>query len=336
MERRGTVLLLCFMLVWIPFPTSHDSSDTSVVQLGTRESSPSHELIGFDTLTGTLNPLNIEHIGTIAGASEYFIGRTDVETFPGSEVWLPLGSSGNSYSADCEGGYFLVGAGGSADFSTPTGTISLWLKWDLNAPHGRFWGQHSDFETRWSSNRLMLDWGSDNTFQGLKSDWISNHWYFIAITWDESTNSISLYWGDEDQEPVVDLSTSSWTATLSGLHSENDIMNSRAHATGQVDGHVDEFRYYSVVRNLEELRSDYNVTLTGTEQGLTHYYRFEDDLEDSAGNENLVPIDATSFSHDVYIGGDEWRAEQIEINIRNLKTLYVLNGSFDTGSPGVN
>ncbi|MFW9926827.1 MAG: hypothetical protein ACFFDM_08680 [Candidatus Thorarchaeota archaeon] len=293
-------------------------------------------MISSDTISGTLDPVSIEHIGSIAGTSEYLVGRTDVEPSPGSRAWLPLGSPGNSYSADCSGGYFLVGAGGSADFSSSAGTISLWLKWDVNAPHGRFWGQDGDFETRWSSDRLMLDWGSDNTFQGTKSDWVSNHWYFIAITWDEDLNSISFYWGDETHEPVEDSSTLSWTDTISGLHTENDIMNSRAYSAGRVDGHVDEFRYYTVQKNLEELISDYNVTLLGTEPGLSHYYMFEDDLEDSAGSANLVAIDNTSYSHDVYIGGEEWRAEQIEVNVRDLRRLYALNGSFETGTPGVN
>jgi hypothetical protein len=290
----------------------------------------------LDTMSGTLNPVTIEHIGTIAEASEYYVGRTDVEPSPGSEAWLPLGTPGNSFSADCDGGSFLVGPGGSADFSSLSGTISLWLKWDLIAPHGRFWGQHTDFETRWSSNRIMLDWGSDNTFQGTKSDWVPNHWYFIAIVWNETTNFIGVYWGDESLEPVEDASTSSWTGTLSGLHTENDIMNSRAHTTDQVDGHADEFRYYSVQRNLAELISDYNVTLTGTEPSLANYYQFEDDLVDSAGSANLVAVGSTSFSHDIFIGGEEWRAEQIEVNVRNLRHLYVMNGSFENGNPGVN
>ncbi|MFW9892667.1 MAG: hypothetical protein ACFFFO_10715 [Candidatus Thorarchaeota archaeon] len=338
MERRWTVILLCMLLVWIPLPMifGTQSSDIHYSLSVADVPSISHELISSDTYIGTLDPVDIEHIGSMAGTSEYIVGRTDVAPSLGSEAWLPLGSPGNSFSADCDGGYFLVGAGGSADFGSPAGTISLWLKWDISAPHGRFWGQDQDFETRWSSDRLMVDWGSDNTFQGTKSDWIPNHWYFIAITWDEDLNSISFYWGDENHEPVEDSSTLSWTGTLSGYHTENDIMNSRAYSLGRVDGHVDEFRYYTVQRNLEDVIGDYNITLSGTEPGLSHYYMFEDDLEDSAGSANLVAIDDTSYSHDVYIGGEEWRAEEIEVNVRDLRRLYAQYGSFETGIPGVN
>ncbi|MHA2177119.1 MAG: hypothetical protein ACXAAK_02105 [Candidatus Thorarchaeota archaeon] len=338
MERSRTVLLLSIMLVVIPLavPYGQVPINPTTTDFVIEDSNVSQIPLNLDALSGTLDPVSIEHIGTTPSASEYNIGRTDVEPSPGSEAWLPLGSPGNSFSADCDGGHFLVGPGGSTDFSSPSGTISLWLKWDLTAPHGRFWGQHSDFETRWSSNSLVLDWGIGTTFQGTKDDWVPNHWYFIAISWDETNDFIGLFWGDTTQEPIMDASTSSWTGNLTGLHTENNIMNSAARATAQVDGHVDEFRYYSVPRNLEDLISDYNVTLTGTESGLVNYYQFEDDLVDAAGSANLVTVSSSSFSHDVYIGGENWRAEQIEVNVRDLRYLYVMNGSFEEGNPGVN
>jgi hypothetical protein len=321
----------------IPF-SGHfiSSSHSTILNLVKDTSLASHTTADFEAITGTLDPIDIEHIGTVAGASEYLEGRTDFESSPSSEAWLPIGVPGNSYSAMCDGGYFLVGPGGSADFGSPAGTISLWLKWHDTAPHGRFWGQHFDFETRWVSNRLTLDWGTDTTFQGTKNDWLVEQWYFIAIAWNETSDFIALYWGDETHEPVEDAFTDTWTGTVTGLHTENDIMNSAARPTAQVRGHVDDFRYYSVSRNLEQLTSDYNISLSGSEQGLTNYYQFEDDLEDSSGTENLVGVGISSFSHDVYTGEKKWRAEQIEVNVRNLRNLHVLNGTFESGIPGVN
>lgn len=288
-----------------------------------------------DTETGSLNPVVIEHTGEPSGTVQYLKGRTDIDSSPSSEVWLPAGSPANTRSADCTGGYFLVGASGAADFSSPEGTISMWIKWDVTAPHGRFWGQDYDFETRWSSGRIVLDWGSDTTFQGIKSDWESDHWYFIAITWDESANSIEIFWGDEDTSPVEDVSTNSWTDSLAGLHRENDIMNSAAR-TAQVDGHIDEFRYYDVRRGRDDLVGDYREQLTGTEPNLVHYYEFEDDLTDSSGTTHLVASGSYSFSRDVPCAENGWRAEQIEVSVRDLKRLVVLNGTFENGYPGVN
>jgi len=262
-------------------------------------------------------------------------GRTDVETSPGSEAWLPAGSTGNGRSADCTGGYFLVGAGGSADFGSPEGTISLWIKWDGTAPNGRLWGQDFEFETRWSSGRLVLDWGGDNTLLGSKNGWDSNHWYFIAITWDEDSNTIEIFWGDEDTEPVEDASSSSWTGSTVGFHTQNNIMNSAARTT-QVDGHVDDFRYYDRQRGQNDLTSDYRKKLSGTESNLVHYYEFEDDLSDSAGTTHLTPSGSYSFSRDVAAAENGWRAEQIEVSVTDLKRLVVLNGTFEDGNPGVN
>ncbi len=284
--------------------------------------------------TGILDPILIEHTAVPSGTVQYQIGRTDSDHNPSAEVLFPAGSESNTHSADCSGGYFLVGSGGSANFGSSEGTISLWIKWDVTAPHGRFWGQHADFETRWENNRLWLDWGSDRTLLGTKNDWIPNNWYFISIVWDQSASYLRIYFGDEETEPIEDASLQSWSNTLSGLLTQNNIMNSRAYANGQVDGHVDDFRYYNIARSLEDLRSDYNISLSGTEDGLVHYYEFEDDLTDSAGSANLVPSGSYSFSIDVIAGDGGWRAEQVELDIQELSILHALNGTFETGNPG--
>ena len=283
--------------------------------------------------TGVLDPVLVEHVATPAWPSTYTSARTDVSPTPGSAVFLPAGATGNQYSSDCIDGHFLVGSGGSTSFGSPQGTISLWLKWDLTAPNGRFWGQHANFETRFTGNRLALDWGSDNTLIGTKSSWSTDHWYFIAITWDQTGDSLAVYWGDEETEPVEETS-SSWSGSVSGLLTQNSIMSSRGSASYRVDGHVDEFRYYSIQRSLDELRSDYKLALVGSESGLVHYYEFEETLTDSAGGTTLVPSGNCVFSHDVSLGTGGWKAEQISIDIRDLALLSVLNGSLDNGIPG--
>jgi hypothetical protein len=288
-----------------------------------------------DTMSGVLEPVVIEHTGSASGPTHYEPGRTDYGVDPMYQVWLPSGSPENDYSSDCTGGSFLVGPSGLTDFGSPAGTISLWIKWDGTAPNGRFWGQDFNFETRWSSSRLTLDWGSDSTLQGIKDDWVQNHWYFIAIVWNENTNLLGLYWGDEQTEPEVDLVSTSWTDTVFGLLAENDIMNSAARSA-QVNGHVDEFRYFDVQRSQEDLADDYRRPLEGNEHGLQHYYEFDGDLKDSAGSVDLVVSGSHSYSRDVFSEENGWKAEQIEIGVQNLKELYALNGTFETGMPGVN
>jgi hypothetical protein len=286
--------------------------------------------------SGILNPVLIQHTGTAAGSQTFYTGRTDVTPSPGAAAFLPAGSEGNRYSADCTMGNFRVGTGGSTSFGSPKGTISLWLKFDSTAPNGRFWGQHTNFETRWSSNKLVLDWGADTSLTGTKSDWLTGHWYFLAITWDETTNSLSIYWGDEEIQPTEDASSTSWTNSVVGLLTENDIMSSRATTSYRVDGHIDDFRYYTIKREVEELRSDYRITLTGSESSLVHYYKFENNLEDSAGSISLESSGIYSFSQDVITGDNSWKADQIAIDVRNIELLQALNGSFDNGIQGSN
>ncbi|MHA2302307.1 MAG: hypothetical protein ACXACD_15275, partial [Candidatus Thorarchaeota archaeon] len=126
-----------------------------------------------------------------------------------------------------------------------------------------------------------------------------------------------------------------WTSSVVGLHVQNDIMNSMQR-TAYVDGHVDEFRYYIVQRNLDDIGGDYKERLAGTESGLSHYYMFENDLSDTAGGIDLIASGSYAFSPDVFSLAEGWIAEQLEINVNNLRNLYALNGSFDSGFPGVN
>ncbi|GAH23484.1 unnamed protein product, partial [marine sediment metagenome] len=67
----------------------------------------------------------------------------------------------------------------------------------------------------------------------------------------------------------------------------NNIMNSKG-GIDYVDGRVDDFRYYNTNRDLPDIRADYNTSLSGVEDNLVHYYKFDGDLTDSAGNDDCV------------------------------------------------
>jgi hypothetical protein len=324
-------ILLVSMLSACPFALFGAAANQLRVEQGMNAQVES--AYASETQMGTLAPVAIEHNAASAGPITYISNRTDVTPTPSGELFLPSGPAGNLLSADCTGGYFRVGTGGSTSFASAAGTISLWLKFDTADPNGRFWGQDANFETRWQSNRLVLDWGSDTTMTSIKSSWLTDHWYFIAITWDESLNTLAIYWGDETNQPVLDISSTTWIYSVTGLLTENDIMNSR-NGNYRVNGHVDDFRYYSNQRQLDELRSDYRLTLTGYEADLVHYYRFESSLSDSTGTSSLIASGSYSFSQDVFSGNDGWRAEHIGVDIKDIEQLYALYGSFDSGVQG--
>lgn len=331
------LLVVCIIILLSP---SNDFSNGNLIKENdfplTERNQNAHNNTNVvsEAYVSTLNPVTIEHTASAFPTQTRSL-RTDISLSPQYDVYLPSGVSGNLYSAICDGGYFQVGASGTSDFGSHSGTISWWGKWDNSAPHGRFWGQDSNFESRWASNRIVLDWGGDNTMFGSKTNWIEDHWYFFAITWDDFANTLAFYWGDSTTEPTLDSSLSTWTNSVVGLLIENRIMNS-ALRTDYVYGNVDDFRYYNVYRTAEDIRSDYNKTLGGTELGLTHYYKFENDLADSVGNDDLTPIGDCAISRDVYRDPTAWRGEQIDVSISEVRTLYAQNGTFDTGNPGTN
>jgi hypothetical protein len=331
------VFMVCFLLA--PYSLSLPSIQSTIAsgdqQYEQSVISQVESTYISDTKSGTLDSVLIEHNAASAGTSTYSLVRTDLIPTPGSELFLPSGPPGNLRSADCTGGFFRVGPGGTTSFASSAGTISLWMKYDLPRNlNRRFWGQASNFETRWSgSQQLVLDWGSDGTLTGTKSDWLIDYWYFVAITWNDDANTLAIYWGDENNEPVIDAYSTSWFESVTSQSSQNCIMSSRG-STYPVDGHVDDFRYYSIERDIDEIRSDYRISLTGSEAGLVHYYKFENTLDDSAGTVALVSSGSYSFSQDVFSGDDGWKADHIEVNVRNIEQLYALYGSFESGVPG--
>ncbi|MFX1285665.1 MAG: hypothetical protein ACFFB5_18640 [Promethearchaeota archaeon] len=241
-------------------------------------------------------------------------------------------SSGNTHSWDAPGGFgnFLqVGSGGLTDFGSTSGTISLWLKFDSIS--GRFWGQHTDFEIRFGgigNSELHLDWGVTDALL-YTHGFTTNTWYFWAVTWDEIANTIYIYEGDENNQPSQVASTSTWTGAVSTIGViQNNIMNSR-NSGYEVDGHVDDFRYYDTDRSLSAIQNDYKTKLSGSESNLVHYYEFDNDLTDSAGSSNCVEAGSGgTFSTDVpsgFSGGGTGTDYQLDLEAQ-------FAGVYDSGS----
>ncbi|MFW9788199.1 MAG: hypothetical protein ACFFE2_10775 [Candidatus Thorarchaeota archaeon] len=335
-NRVVAIPLLAILLAMLPFASLPMVSETLDSSLPTNSDSQRTLSQFSDIHSGTLDPVLIEHTGASSGMTTSGSSRMDIDPNPSTEVYLPVSAPDNYYSGEGEGGYYLVGSGGAADFGSPAGTISFWGKWDGTAPHGRFWGQDANFETRWSSNQFVLDWGSDSTAQGSKSSWLVDHWYFIAITWNETANYLAIFWGDETNSPAIDFSSFGWTDSVVGFHTENNILNSIARAGQQVDGHIDDFRYYISDRNLTEIQSDYLPGSTITESSLTNHYEFENDLTDSVGDLDLQVSGTCSISRDVPRSLHGWYGDKIKVTANDIRKLYALNGTFESGNPGTN
>jgi hypothetical protein len=207
----------------------------------------------------------------------------------------------NSYSFDATGGYMLIGDG-SPDWGSINGTISFWVKWDNVAD--RPWGQNQDMEFRISGSNLVLDWGG--TTLTSNTNFNSGVWYFIAVVWNEISNDLYLYVGDENNPPTLDASDLGWTGTVSTLGvTENDFMASRG-GVDPLDGHGEDLRYWDIDRSLAQIQSDYDTELTGSETNLRSYYKLNNDFNDvGPNNDDGTGSGSYSFSSDVPFGSDE-------------------------------
>ena len=206
-------------------------------------------------------------------------------------------------SLDAQGGYLRIGAasppiGADEDWSTPQGTISFWFKRDAifygdgNSSGDRLWGQNANMETRFTGTtgaNFFLDWGTGGNAEGAINTANpftgAGTWYFIAITWDDALDQLKVYSGNESDVSLL-AENLAWTGDMSalGLITENLFLNSSGGNGSRnfaVDGQGSDLRYYDVVRNLPQIRSDYNVRLTGSEADLQAYFPLQSDPLDA-------------------------------------------------------
>ena len=189
----------------------------------------------------------------------------------------------NTYSLDASGGYMIVGDG-TPDWGSTAGTISFWVKMDSTV-QGRFWGQNDNMETRWSGNYLVLDWGGTGSMTSASS-FSTDLWYFVAIVWNENTDYLLLYIGDENNPPILDANSlnGNWWSTTP-LPTQNRFLNGVG-GNEPLDGHGDDLRYYNIARTLSEIQSDYNVTITGSEPNLRSYFKLDNNFDDIGPDNN--------------------------------------------------
>ena len=222
----------------------------------------------------------------------------------------------NTYSLDATGGYMIIGDG-TPDWGSTTGTISFWIQWDTVA--NRSWGQHDNMETRFSVSNLVVDWGVAGSITS-STGFTAGKWYFIAIVWDDTTDDLYLYVGDQDNAPTEDTYLSTWTNNVTSVGvTQNNFMASKS-GVEPTDGHGEDLRYWNTDRTLTEIQSDYDTELTGSETNLRSYFKLNNDFDDIGPNNNDGSGSGSySFSADVPFGSD-YKLDQ-EVQWTNLPYL---------------
>lgn len=144
-----------------------------------------------------------------------------------------------------------------------------------------------------------MDWGSTISIES-STNFEVDKWYFIAIVWNEETDDLYLYVGDEDNAPTVDTYRSTWTSSVSTVGIiENNFLSSSGGVL-PMDGRGEDLRYWNIDRTLAEIQSDYNTELSGSETNLRSYFKLNNDFNDiGPNNDDGSGSGSYAFSSDV-------------------------------------
>ncbi|MHA2171252.1 MAG: LamG-like jellyroll fold domain-containing protein, partial [Candidatus Kariarchaeaceae archaeon] len=214
----------------------------------------------------------------------------DLQYFDGSySTFTESVPSTNTHSLQANAvGYMNIGDT-TPNWNSRRGTISYWVYFNAIGANYRPWGSNDLFEMEMTGAQLELDWGTPSGGTALMSstNFVSGTWYFVAVTWNEDTNTIKMYLGNENSAPVVDAQTTTWTDSISAIGSaDNTFLASRGGSSGRVDGSGDDLRYYDTDRTLKEIQSDYNKSLSGSEPHLRSNFKLDGNFADSGPDGN--------------------------------------------------
>jgi len=242
------------------------------------------------------------------------------------ELAIYLDAQTNTHCLDAIGGYVIIGDG-TPNWGSPIGTISFWIRWTTIG--GRPWGQHADMETRFLGSNLVLDWGGSSSLISSTS-FVAGKWYFIAIVWNENTNELHLYVGDQDNLPVRDAFNIGWTSTVSTLGViENNFMASRG-GLDPTNGFADDLRYWNIDRTNTEIQSDYNIEMNGSELNLRSYFKLNNNVEDT-GPENRDGSIIGNYLFYAEAPFDATPTENLQVDVWNNNSWQVLLTDLEAG-----
>jgi len=170
----------------------------------------------------------------------------------------PTFSQLNGGSISFDGSNDIIVVGNLGTFYSQ-GTINVWFNSrNLSTPLGVFSTNYDGFntnvlriETGETLGSLKL-WVGGNGFGGLIFSNISlNAWYFITITWDQSTNNLSGYLNG-----ILNVSSNAWSIWPSAFVNLGIGMGYNRY----LNGNISQFNLYNRALSSTEVLQNYNAT----------------------------------------------------------------------------
>ncbi len=186
-------------------------------------------------------------------------------------------------------------------------TLEAWIKTretrlGANAFNGRAlfdsdlvgMGNQSDFAVSVLNGGIAFTVGGpDTTVQGINPV-TSDEWTHVAVTRRASNGQLQI---------IVNgtLEGMATAANRGPLNARPELALGGFSTTGKFIGAIDEVRIWNVVRGVAEVSADMHTALSGSQQGLVGYYRFEDQGEAQTADSSPMANTATLTGNPRYV-----------------------------------
>lgn len=189
---------------------------------------------------------------------------------------------------DFDGTDDVVTVPANAGFNAQNFTMEAWIRFDINNQNQTI--MHNDnryFYYHYAQNGSSIKFGfADNGSAreaGFSFTPTTGNWYHLACTFNNTTKECSFYINGELQDIQNINFAPSQNNTGIKLGTAFSVSGS------ELDGRLEEARYWNIVRTETQIGASYNTELSGNESGLVFYYKFDGeatcDVQDCSPNQ---------------------------------------------------
>jgi ELWxxDGT repeat protein len=179
---------------------------------------------------------------------------------------------------DFDGTDDVVTVPANVGFNSLSFTTETWVKFDINnksqiiMDNGQRWMYYNYAQAGSSIKFGFADNGNPREV-GLSFTPTTGNWYHLACTFNNATKECSFFINGELQD----------IQTLNFTPSAINVLGS------ELDGRLEEARYWNIVRTETQIGASYNTELNGSQSGLVFYYKFDGeatcDVQDCSPNQ---------------------------------------------------
>ncbi|MBF0450306.1 MAG: cadherin domain-containing protein, partial [Candidatus Magnetomorum sp.] len=208
--------------------------------------------------------LTISRLANVMGDLTLTVLVTDAQGLTSSTQFKTAFMPGPGYAFNFSGSYDYVKILHDESFPYKYKTVETWVKFFNSVSYKYLFYKSSDLEIRVESNRISFNNGYTTYYANETLP--LNQWIHVACVFDES-DMISIY-----VDGLLKYSVSGYPDSSPG---RSELYIGSQNGSYTLDGIMDETRIWNYGRTAEQIRSTMCQKLTGTEEGLVAYYRFD-------------------------------------------------------------